>query len=1278
MLFVLLLSICLVGFVSATWNMDINNINIPNGISIQSKGEAWNIIDSTGSFNTYISDSEDKKTHLGWYLKDGLSCGGSIDCNTRSLYNCERNQMLDDKNKPIVLKYETNKIPNTNELDRYSDGYFIKLTDASAVNINSCINLNPTVAYYNQTYFIYNNEDRGLQIAEFTNKWNGYEFISSPTEISYVENGDLIKTSAYDYVSKEDSLYQKVYVSNQRIIDLGDNKFELNSKYLGKSEEGLNKYDKEILDINELCKIENDCKYTIEETTYNKSYSILKDVCTVYEVICFNETEEYCIEPENEFKECLEYEPQYVKETNTILNKSILTINFTGIYDSDLDYIYIDPYYYSNGTEILETDFYSTWNTSKISTGSSNSTSISLPLDVDGTYSFLVDWGDGNVTYIESWDSVNKTHDYLVEGTFDIVVSGTINGFRFNNGLDKEKIINIAQWGSLNVGNKYSYFYGCSNLNSNATDSLDLTGTTNLYRMFGYSSFNGNVTGWDTSKVTSMNSMFNSASAFNQDLNDWDTSNVLYMQNMFKDASAFNGNISSWNTSKVTTIDSMFLDALSFNQSLNDWDTSKVTVMDYAFRDAPVFNGNISKWNTSKVTTMKGLFINTDFNQDLNDWDTSKVTDMNNMFRYAYAFNGNISNWDTSKVTNMDYMFYGAYTFNGNVSSWNTSKVTSMSNMFYGAYAFNQDLSNWDTSKVTSMTFMFRYANVFNGNISGWDTSSATSMRYMFYNTNAFNQDLNDWDTSKVTNMNYMFYDAYAFNQDISGWNVSSVGTMTNMFSATSNLSTLNYDKLLMGWNNLPVLQPSVNFNAGNTNYSLGLPNESRQDIIDTYSWTITDGGTTGSYYYMNLTIYEPANLSSWDIRTVNINYTINDYTGLNTCWYSEDYGETNHTINCNENITTVNWDGGMNNITVYSNDGFDNIAYDQVSFTVNIDTTFPTLNNLRNFTQTNTIGFSESITASDDISIDTYSLNDTSVFSIDNNGLIINTTSLSEVKFYPLQIIVNDTSGNNVTGDFWINITSETTRYIQKWRNAITGDDVCSISSVGNLACYSASFTNDVSISGNLNVTGNITLGQKITFAFEETIDNIIDGWIRITGNLNVTENLNVDGNFSAKIPYGMFSSNISQVVQVAETVYTMNFSHVEDNYLMGLENYENITIQQSGDYMITLSGLFVTDSNNKHFEMFPQTTHDDGVTFVNVPRSNTLIEVENAGTHGLISVSFILDLNAGDKFRIMYSSDDAGSMTVWTAGHGVGVNAVPETPSMVMTVSKVSEITD
>lgn len=38
-----------------------------------------------------------------------------------------------------------------------------------------------------------------------------------------------------------------------------------------------------------------------------------------------------------------------------------------------------------------------------------------------------------------------------------------------------------------------------------------------------------------------------------------------------------------------------------------------------------------------------------------------------------------------------------------------------------------------------------------------------------------------------------------------------------------------------------------------------------------------------------------------------------------------------------------------------------------------------------------------------------------------------------------------------------------------------------------------------------------NLTLASKITFAFGEVIDNIVDGWIRVTGNLNVTGNIEV-----------------------------------------------------------------------------------------------------------------------------------------------------------------------
>ncbi len=46
-----------------------------------------------------------------------------------------------------------------------------------------------------------------------------------------------------------------------------------------------------------------------------------------------------------------------------------------------------------------------------------------------------------------------------------------------------------------------------------------------------------------------------------------------------------------------------------------------------------------------------------------------------------------------------------------------------------------------------------------------------------------------------------------------------------------------------------------------------------------------------------------------------------------------------------------------------------------------------------------------------------------------------------------------------------------------------------------------------------DVNVTGNMSLGQKITFAFAETIDNIVNGWIRITGNLQVDGDVNITG---------------------------------------------------------------------------------------------------------------------------------------------------------------------
>ena len=492
---------------------------------------------------------------------------------------------------------------------------------------------------------------------------------------------------------------------------------------------------------------------------------------------------------------------------------------------------------------------------------------------------------------------------------------------------------NVTTWDTSNVTGMREMFQDAETFNQDIGnwDTSSVMGMDGMFRFA--DAFNADISSWDTSNVTTMYEMFMEARAFNQDINyvpgspsAWDTSSVVGngMERMFDGARAFNGDISNWDTSGITTMRQMFRWAEKFNQDISNWDTNLVTDMESMFEEAEVFNQPLNAWDDSvgNVTNMKQMFFYADaFNQDIGDWDTGSVLTMESMFEEAGAFNQSIGNWDTSSVTTMKQMFQWADVFNQDISGWDTSLVTDMEGMFANARAFNQSLSAWDTGSVTNMSRMFNGASAFNQPLNAWDDSvgNVTNMSRMFENASAFNQSLSAWDTGSVTDMSFMFAGAQAFNQSISSWSTGGVENMERMFRAASSfdqplagldltglvnlnldefmtrtpMTALNVDLTLAGWattapNGVTLLMGTSTLNVGRNNfYTQGSGSASRASLVTTKGWTISGGNLISTTH--SLTPQITATMNAGDSQTFsvalkngsNVAYAVNPRSSL-------------------------------------------------------------------------------------------------------------------------------------------------------------------------------------------------------------------------------------------------------------------------------------------------------------------------------------------------------------------------------------------------------------
>ncbi|MFP4457153.1 MAG: LamG-like jellyroll fold domain-containing protein [Clostridia bacterium] len=195
----------------------------------------------------------------------------------------------------------------------------------------------------------------------------------------------------------------------------------------------------------------------------------------------------------------------------------------------------------------------------------------------------------------------------------------------------------------------------------------------------------------------------------------------------------------------------------------------------------------------------------------------------------------------------------------------------------------------------------------------------------------------------------------------------------------------------------------------GNENYT-----------ADWESWTITYEDTSAP----SVTIIYPETDEWYATNTLDLNYTASDDNG-DKCWYSKNNGVTNSSpVSFGTNFTEVIGTEGSNTWIVYCNDSSGNEGSDSVAF--NIDTTPPYFTSLVNQTIAETNSLDYTPTADDDgIGLANWSINDTSLVTINGiTGQITNVSALTE-GYYVYNISINDSLGNTNSSLWALNVTA-------------------------------------------------------------------------------------------------------------------------------------------------------------------------------------------------------------------------------------------------------------
>jgi surface protein len=244
---------------------------------------------------------------------------------------------------------------------------------------------------------------------------------------------------------------------------------------------------------------------------------------------------------------------------------------------------------------------------------------------------------------------------------------------------------------------------------------------------------------------------------------------------MFYNADKFTGvggvgadGIEAWDTTKASTMQSMFLFAIEFNAPIQQWNVEQVTSFKNIFKGATKFDQPVGQWN---IVNVKAGGLSDVFQASTNPATTGMSSCNKRLVADAWASNVVFKTTETIGPTNAVVPY---------VTAWRSETCPALTDATFkkatwdwvnmGARVASAKwgtIDKWDTSGVKSFNNAFNQFRDEDGTIRGAGVA---------YNSKAasFNADL-PWSTESVTSMASMFYSASAFNGDVSSFNTAAV-----------------------------------------------------------------------------------------------------------------------------------------------------------------------------------------------------------------------------------------------------------------------------------------------------------------------------------------------------------------------------------------------------------------------------------------------------------------------------------------------------------------------